>query len=177
MPVKTKSDDAEAQRRSNPRWLADAIKEMPPDIHPVEFGQYIIPTPFSDAAADFVGDVIQSRLPGCIVFGTSRFGKSYGMVQVVQDLHDRFGNSLVVIVIQVEYRKECPSMPQHYTDVLESVDHLMPYAGVGTDKRKRYREFVVGEIARSGQRRLVLLHDDSQFLWSDQYGWLMADFN
>lgn len=153
------------------------MRLRPPDMHPVEFGQYVVPTPFTDAASKFIGEIVWRRLPGCLVYGTQRFGKSHALVQVVADLRERFGDSLVIVVIMVEFMDERPRMAGHYQDHLEAVDHMLPDQGIGKDKRRRFREFIVEQVAGSAQRRLVLIYDDAQFLWAHQYGWMMSDYN
>lgn len=144
--------------------------------HPLLDGDYVIPTIATEAASKFVGDVLKARLPGSIIYGKQRFGKSRSIRQTIVDLQHDFGANLVVISLQAEYAAERPKEAWHYEYCLKCIDHLLPN-GKATEVKARFQEAIVARVSGSGQRRLVLIYDDAQFLWEHQYGFLMNDYN
>ena len=145
--------------------------------HPVHDGDYVIPTVATEAASKFVGDVVRTRLPGCIIHGKQRFGKSRSILQTIADLQQAFGSKLVVILIQTEFFEEKPRESWHYAYCLKCIDHLLSDEGKPAELKERFQQAIVTQVAASGQRRVVLIYDDAQFLWEHQYGFLMNDYN
>lgn len=145
--------------------------------HAIYQGQYTIPTSATEAASAFVMQVVRSRVPGCMVVGRQRFGKTKAIKQIIADLKEEFGDSLVLVLVQVEFSEEKPTEAKHYTMSLISIEHALPHEGNVSDKKARFQEAVTQQVATSGQRKVVLIYDDAQFLWEHQYGYLMNDYN
>jgi hypothetical protein len=153
------------------------MSKRPATDHPIYSGQYVIPTAATEAATTFVCSMVRSRLPGCMVVGRQRFGKTKAIRQIVADLEAEFGRSLIIVPIQVEFCEDKPSEGKHYATCLISLEHELANVGTTADKKKRFQEAITERVAGSGQRRVVLIYDDAQFLWEHQYGFLMNDFN
>lgn len=145
--------------------------------HPVIDGDYVVPTIATEAASEFVCEVVRTRLPGCMVVGKQRFGKSRSIRQTKADLLEAFGPKLVIVGIQVEFTEDKPKESWHYTFCLDSIGHVLAEGGSPNDLKRRFQEAVVKQVAESGQRRVVLIYDDAQFLWEHQFGYMMNDFN
>ncbi len=140
-------------------------------LHPVELAKFKLATPSTAALEEFIGVNLRHGIPGCVVHGKSRHGKSDGVEFVASQLE------VPCISFLCEGWEESPNLRDHYYWMLESVGHELRAEGTGPEKRTRFREYLISRISESGQHRIVYFFDEAQHLREDQWMWLMSDYN
>lgn len=140
------------------------------DSHPVTQLAYILPTASIDSTYDGVKKGIRHRLPGLMVIGQSRFGKTYGCRYIRIMLKEDYPK-LVVFICTAE-TKDHPVESSFWENLLVSVGHPDPKSGSNSDKRRRLVAKIVADVVRSGLNHFVLFLDEAPRLEAIEYGWL-----
>lgn len=138
--------------------------------HPVETGRYVIATPAVCQLYDAVKQWIANRVPGGMIYGKQRFGKTRAIKYLVDQLPVDFGPKLAIFALSMhDYR--LPTENTFFEDMLYAVGHAFT-KGKASAKRNRLIEFL-HERAAEGGSRLIMILDEAQKLHEIQYRWLV----
>ncbi|HEX8286834.1 MAG TPA: ATP-binding protein [Pyrinomonadaceae bacterium] len=142
------------------------------NVHPVERGRYIIGTREIQRLLTDLCKWIENRVPGAMIYGFQRLGKTRAIQYVRQELPVKFGDKLPILVLPCrEYTN--PTETTFFGDILRAAGHAFSEKGTGTAKRNRLREFLFEIVLESGQDRIVMFLDEAQKLHEQHYKWLI----
>jgi type II secretory pathway predicted ATPase ExeA len=138
--------------------------------HPVVQQTYILPTPSIDDAYNQAKQVIRHRTPGALLFGQSRFGKTYAVRYICTVLRDDFPK--IEALIYSCKKKKKPAESAFFENFLDTAGHQDPLSGTVNAKRLRLIKYLVARVKHSGLNLLVLFADEAHRLESIEYEWL-----
>ena len=148
----------------------DVRRPIPPDRHPLTLLKYIVGTPSIDGAYTEVKRVIRHRVPGAMLIGNSRFGKTYAARWIARMMKEDYPK-IVTVTFGCE-RKKRPVESAFFENILEASEHDEIYSGTTGAKRGRLINFLTEKVTRSGQNLMVFFIDEAQRLDSIEYEWL-----
>ncbi|PTY04262.1 hypothetical protein DB347_20410 [Opitutaceae bacterium EW11] len=139
--------------------------------HPVELGHYTITTPMLSALTPIVVRWVARNATGNILRGNQRHGKSHACPYFSGKLSEKFPGILTYTIICRTALK--PTERAFFERLLEATHHLDPSRGTASAMRNRLTGFLVEEVRRSNQNRIVLFIDEAQKLLETHYDWLI----
>lgn len=143
--------------------------------HPVETAKYILVTTSIEELHLSVCKWIDIRLPGAIVYGDPRLGKTWAIKYLKFRLPDNFPK-IPILVMQCKERR-IPNESTFYEEFLYIAGHSLTSKGKIVDKQLRLNHFLHEMAVSSGHNRIVVFIDDAQRLQEIQYKWLMDIHN
>ncbi|MDO3679739.1 ATP-binding protein [Paenibacillus ehimensis] len=149
---------------------------IPVGSHPIETGEYLIPTNPVLRMFQDVTRWINYRYPGGIIYGRPRLGKTRAIEFLLRTLPNHFGSSLPVFHIKSQHIK-LANEGSFFEALLKDVGHKIPFSGKPSVKRDRLYKYLLERGSQSKQKRIVMFIDEAQVLHDLQYGWLMDVFN
>lgn len=115
---------------------------------------------------------IENRVPGGMVYGKPRFGKTHAIKYLSVLLIEKFGVALPVITLLcLDHTR--PSESVFFEDLLRAAGHAFCSSGTATAKRQRLNEYLIERVERSGHDKLILFIDEAQKLHEQHYKWLI----
>lgn len=147
------------------------------DNHPVYLKNYTLPTPATESAFDTLVRVISKRQSGLVIQGDYRGGKTWFCKYARNELVNEFGNdALTTFWFLCERHRKNPTEKRHLNWMLGSVKYKLsshdPY-----DRKSQLHDYLVQEGKKSKRKQIVLIFDEAQELWVDQYQSLMDTYN
>lgn len=149
---------------------------VPDGSHPIETTRYILSTPSISRLLEAVRQWVDNRVPGAVIFGQPRFGKTRAIYYVSQNLPMLFGEKLPIMTLPCREYK-ISSENSFFQDLLRSSGHAMSSNGSASAKRDRLIEYLYEKAECSGQNRLIMFADEAQRLHEAHYNWLMDVYN
>lgn len=149
---------------------------IPKGTHPVETGKYLISTNEIDRMYQTVLQWIENRIPGAIIYGRPRLGKTRAITYLMNCLPQDFGNNMPIYHVRCRTYKR-PNENSFFEDLLLAVGHSIAIQGKANVKRNRLLKFLVERSDFSGTNKVVFFIDDAQRLVEIHYDWLMDVFN
>lgn len=150
--------------------------QIPDGSHPIETTRYILSTSSILRFIEAVRQWVDNRVPGAVIYGQPRFGKTRAIHYISQTLPMFFGEKLPIINLPCREYK-IPSENSFFQDLLRSSGHAMSSSGTASAKRDRLIEFLYEKVDYSGQNRLIMFADEAQRLHEAHYNWLMDVYN
>ena len=150
--------------------MMPALRPIELDQHPMVQQTYILPTNSIDEAYAQVRRCIRHRIPGAMLVGLSRFGKTYCARYIARLLKDDFPK-LVVISVGSE-KKKVPVESSFWENLLEASCHKEIQSGTNSAKKRRLIQRLIELVTRSGQNLLIVFFDEAQRLFVEEYEWL-----
>lgn len=147
-----------------------------PKTHPIETGRYLLQTNQIESMKETIVRWVDNRLPGGIVYGRPRLGKTRAIKYLMHVLPSEFNQSIPVFSLKCRQYKVA-NENVYFEDILKDVKHAFPSSGKASQKRDRLIKFLQESVESSGQHRVVFFLDDAQRLVEMQYGWLMDIYN
>ncbi|WP_225446628.1 ATP-binding protein [Paenibacillus rhizovicinus] len=115
---------------------------------------------------------VDNRVPGGIVYGRPRLGKTRAIKYLMHVLPAEFDQRIPVYSLKCRQYKVI-NENVFFEDILKDINHAYPSSGKASQKRERLTKYLKENVESSGQHRLVFFLDDAQRLADIQYGWLM----
>lgn len=143
--------------------------------HPVETGNYYLPTNAIIELYAVVHRWISNRAPGGIVYGRPRLGKTRAISCLEVYLKNEFGENLPIFRMYCSHHK--PNENRFYTDLLRDIGHSGYNIGKAEAKKDRLIKYFIERAESSGSHRIILFIDDAQMLYEQDYNWLMDIYN
>jgi Cdc6-like AAA superfamily ATPase len=149
---------------------------VPAGSHPIETTRYLLPTPSIDTSYDAVLQWIENRVPGGMIYGKPRLGKTRAIQYLSRLLAEKFGVNFPVVIVPCRDYK-IPSETTFFEDLLRAAGHALYKSGKAAAKRDRLIEYLSEKVELSLQNRLVIVLDEAQKLHEQQYKWLIDVHN
>jgi hypothetical protein len=149
---------------------------VPVGGHPVETGDYIIDTLAINEIAESILSWIHLRMPGAIVYGAPRLGKSRAIKYIRNVFQFKYPNQWLNLSILTRRRKT-PNEDSFFEYFLKDVGHDHYAGGKASAKRNRLINFLLDKGDQTVRNQIVLFVDDAQRLTSLEYEWLMDVYN
>ena len=143
--------------------------------HPIESGNYHIITKEILDLYGVINKWIKNRLPGGIVYGRPRLGKTRAIEYMRYYLKEEYGKEFPIFSILCSQHK--PSENKFYTDMLREVGHGFYSQGKAEVKKERLINFFIEEAEKSNQGKIVLFIDEAHMLFEQDYNWLIDIYN
>ncbi len=143
--------------------------------HPIETGNYYLPTNAIIELYAVVNRWISNRSPGGIVYGRPRLGKTRAIRYLEVYLQQEFGENLPIFKMLCTHHK--PNENRFYMDLLRDIGHSAYNQGKAEIKRDRLIKFFIERAESSGHHKIILFIDDAQMLYEEDYNWLMDIYN
>ncbi|MFP3390347.1 AAA family ATPase [Brevibacillus sp. SIMBA_040] len=149
---------------------------VPPGMHPIETGRYLLATPVVDRLFEVVSDWFEERATGGIIYGRPRFGKTRAIKYLMNVFPIKFGVNVPVYNIKCKQYKRV-NEGTFFEDLLNDIGHGFPFSNKTSVKRDRLQKYLIEKADASGLKRVVFFMDDAQRLVDIQYDWLMDIYN
>lgn len=145
-------------------------RPLPLDRHPIAQRTYRIATPAIEAFFDLVDECLQHRIPGALIYGRPRLGKTYA-IEYLRLLLTRSYADIPSFHVQCQH-KVTHSEGGFFANLLRAVGYPDPEAGRNSLKRARLTARLREAARARHSNRLVLLCDEAQRYRYDEYEWL-----
>jgi Cdc6-like AAA superfamily ATPase len=143
--------------------------------HPIETGKYLISTNEIDRMYQTVIQWIENRIPGAIIYGRPRLGKTRAITYLMNCLPQDFGKNMPIYHIRCRTYKN-PNENFFFEDLLLAVGHASAIQGKANMKRIRLLRFLVERADVSGTNRIIFFIDD-WFLFTRKSFQLHEEYN
>ncbi|MEK3934443.1 ATP-binding protein [Sporosarcina sp. FSL W7-1349] len=148
---------------------------IPKGTHPIETGKYLISTNEIDRMYQTVLKWVENRIPGAIIYGRPRLGKTRAISYLINCLPQDFGETPIYHIHCRKYKN--PNENFFFEDLLNAVGHSIILNGKSNVKRNRLLRFLVERADLSGNNKIIFFVDDAQRLVEIYYDWLMDLYN
>jgi len=153
----------------------DLIRPMAIANHPLTNKDYTIPTPAIDAMVSMAMRCIEQRIPGAILEGINRSGKTTGIGYTIRTLKNEVPGAAV-------YRFSCTrdltdNPNDFFSHLLYSFNHPDPFSGKCRQKRVRLTEMLMKDAGKGRRGLVVIFADEAQRLSYNMYAWLADIYN
>ncbi|WP_426211127.1 ATP-binding protein [Massilia sp. TWP1-3-3] len=146
------------------------VRPVSMNEHPIAKKTYIVPTPSIDGLVSRVKKIVRLRTPGAIIYALPRFGKTYGIRYVINELRAEYPD--VVCISFRCLKKKSSSEDGFFSNLLAAAGHRGTAPGSVVKKRARLTERIVELVDRSEHNWVVFFADEAQRLESLEYNWL-----
>jgi hypothetical protein len=151
---------------------ADPHRREDGDRHPIERRDYLLTTPAIKALFDHVCEWVDFAIPGAIIAGRPRLGKTRAIEALTALLEWQYPG-LPVHWISCEDHEQTTERT-FFEDALRDTGHSYVKQGTARDKRNR---LILQGAMEHHQRRIVVFADEAQRLRERQYNWLVDVHN
>jgi hypothetical protein len=144
--------------------------------HPIETGRYVLPTNEIFKLSNIIVNWIDNRIPGAIVYGNQRLGKSNAIIYMKKLLKEHYGYDFPVFSMKCE-RQRRPSVDNFFSVFLKNIGHSLYLNGRSQLKRDRLTKYLLEKGLESNLKKIVIIFDEAQKLSFYNYEWLMEIYN
>ncbi|TDL69382.1 ATP-binding protein [Paenibacillus amylolyticus] len=149
---------------------------IPIGTHPIEVGHYLLPTKEVIRLMDNLKKIVLNRLPGMIVYGRPRLGKTTALKFALENL-PHFMNAPIPIFIANSNSYKFPNEGRFYADLL----HDFEFPFIARRKAEEMRNQIVNLLKERAElsrlRRVILIMDEAHRLTESHFIWLMDIYN
>lgn len=138
--------------------------------HPLSTRTYRVATTAIEQCWLLVSKCLRYRIPGALVYGESRLGKTYA-IEYLRMLIHRELPCVPTFHVQAEY-KVSRSEGAFFSSLLRAVRHPQPDAGRNAYKRKALHDRLLAVAESQGGTTIVLFCDEAQRYSLHEYEWL-----
>ena len=142
--------------------------------HPLICDAAILPT---KALEDFINTVriwLDNLLPGSIVYGFPRVGKTQAIRYLMDNAERFFGSPIPMTLMSCwEYTYQGTTENRFFSEMLHMLGYEMPKSGTAAIKRRRTIDFMIERAHLVREHRYLLLVDEAQWLSEAHYRFLM----
>lgn len=147
------------------------------ETHPIAIGDYCIGTNAISRLYSYVTKWIRNRLPGAIIYGYPRIGKTGAVRYLVSVLQEDLGPNYPLYHITCKTRKN-PNENSFFEDMLLGVKHDLALVGSKSNvKRNRLVNLLIEKAEQANSNKVILFLDEAQNLFEIEYRWLMDIYN
>lgn len=147
-----------------------------PGTHPIEQGHYLIPTTEVLRLMESITKIVNNRLPGMIVYGRPRLGKTSAVKFAIENIPNQIGAPLPILIANSNsYR--VPSEEKFFLDMLNDFKFPFPSRRKPTEMRRQIVNLMLEKAEKSRLRRIILIMDEAHRLTEFHYNWLMDIYN
>ena len=143
-------------------------------MHPVFKDSFVLP---SRPVEEFVNVLItwlENLLPGGIVWGFMRMGKTQAVRYVMRNIDSLIGSNIPCYLFSAWDTALQPVTENRlFQELLSAVGYKMPESGTAAIKRRRLIDFLIQQAQTAGEHRILLFIDEAQWLTTRQFRLLM----
>ncbi len=139
---------------------------------PFKYRRDLVPTISTIELLNTIAQWIMNGVPGGMVYGFSRAGKSSAITLISQTLQDYLKlNWPCFIFTTVEGRGT--TINTFFEHCLEDIRHIDPSAGNAQTKRRNLINSIVASCHHNHSNDVIIFIDDAQWLVESQYAWII----
>ncbi|MFC5603351.1 ATP-binding protein [Sporosarcina koreensis] len=147
------------------------------NTHPIEIGDYYLATNEINKLYTYVSKWIRNRIPGAVIYGYPRVGKTKAISYVIKILQEELGDDFPIHHVSCRTRKN-PTENFFFEDLLFGIRHDLALVGSKPNlKRKRLLNALIEQAEVANSNKVILFLDDAQNLFELEYRWLMDLYN
>lgn len=151
--------------------MPDSLKRsVDPSAHPLANKTYMVPTPAIAAMYSRVRQCIRRGVAGAVIYGHTRWGKTYAIRYCVRLLHLELPR-LAILTIGMP-RNPSRSEALFFGMLLEAARHERPDSGTALQRRLRLYHKLTELVERAAGNKLIVFVDEAQRLELEHYEWL-----
>lgn len=144
--------------------------------HPIEQGHYLVPTKEVLRLMESLIRIVNNRLPGMIVYGRPRIGKTSAVKFAIENLPTQIGMPLPILIANSNsYR--VPSEEKFFLDLLNDFKFPFPARRKPAEMRRQIVNLMMEKAEKSKMRRIMLIMDEAHRLTEFHFNWLMDIYN
>ncbi|MCE5169693.1 hypothetical protein LQV63_10245 [Paenibacillus profundus] len=125
---------AERAKSQTEQIVEDNRPFVHPQSHPIETGRYLLQTNQIELLKTTVTRWVNNRVPGGIVYGRPRLGKTRAINYLVHVLPSEFDRNIPMYSLRCRQYK-LPNEGVFFEDVLKDIKHAFPSSGKASQKR------------------------------------------
>lgn len=144
--------------------------------HPIELGHYLIPTKEVLRLMENLKKIVMNRLPGMIVYGRPRLGKTSAIKFAIENLPAYMAAPLPILIANSNAYK-VPSEEKFFVDLLQDFKFPFTTRRKPSDLRNQIINLLLEKAEKSRLRRIILIMDEAHRLTEFHYNWLMDIYN
>lgn len=144
--------------------------------HPVESGDYLIGTPATYQMRETIKSWFDLRVPGGMVYGPPRFGKTRAIRYLSFQLNEFLGGQVPIVTFIAKDHSQIQEKT-FYDELLAAVGYIFTKTGSASVRRQRLVELLCGLCTEDKTRRLIVFIDEAQKLEPVHYNWLVDLYN
>lgn len=149
---------------------------VPVGTHPIEVGHYKLPTKEVIRLMDNLKKIVLNRLPGMIVYGRPRIGKTFAVKFALENL-PQYINAPIPIFIVNSNSYKFPNEGKFFADLLRGFKFPFKARRQSDEMRNQIVNFLTEKAELSRLRRVILIMDEAQVLTESHFVWLMDIYN
>jgi hypothetical protein len=154
----------------------DSIRPiLQPKSHPIFTGAYLLNTNAINQLYEDVVKWIDNRMPGGIIYGNPRIGKTRAISFLSDLLKDTYGQELPIFTINMTMHKANENF--FYSLVLEDIGHDLYDKGKSNDKKDRIISYFAERAISTNLKMIILFIDEANYLYEQDFIWLMDIHN
>ena len=146
--------------------------------HPIEIGDYFVATNEISRLYANITNWIRKRLPGAIIFGYPRMGKTRAINYIIRTIKLDYNNmDYPIYHVSCRTRKN-PNETMFFEDLLLGIGHSHAMQGAKANiKRKRLINALTIVAEKNHTNKIIMFLDDAQNLFELEHKWLMDIYN
>ncbi|MGM1044519.1 MAG: AAA family ATPase [Bacillota bacterium] len=144
--------------------------------HPIELGHYLIPTKEVLRLMENLKKIVMNRLPGMIVYGRPRLGKTSAIKFAIENLPSYMAAPLPILIANSNSYK-VPSEEKFFVDLLQDFKFPFTTRRKPSDLRNQIVNLLMEKSEKSRLRRIILIMDEAHRLTEFHFNWLMDIYN
>jgi len=145
-------------------------------VHPINDGSYIFVTNEVGLMYEKVNIWINNRVPGAIIYGRPRIGKTSSIDYIMLVLQSSWGSRANFYSMTTNHYSKLTERI-FFEEMLKSVGHAEINKGTAVDKRRRLINFLVGKASITSAKKIIFFIDEAQRLSEKHYDLLMDIYN
>lgn len=149
---------------------------LPPNTHPIHTKRYKVSTNPINEMAEKVYYWMESGVPGGIIYGRPRLGKTSAAQYIMKIIPELFNEKIPATIGSCPYNSSGRESA-FYSFLLNTLKHPVPNRGYAEDKRIRIIKYISCLVNESGQNKFLLVLDEAQNLAEYQFDCLMNIYN
>jgi AAA domain-containing protein len=146
--------------------------------HPLFQDSAIFPT---QPLEDFINTLklwIDNLLPGGIVYGNQRIGKTQAIKYLINNSSECLGNEIPITLISAwEPTLSSTTENRFFSELLYAIGYALPNSGTAGVKRRRAIDFLIEKVLERREHRYLMIIDEAQWLSKNQLRYLMDIHN
>jgi len=142
--------------------------------HPIMRDAAILPTRSIEELVNTVRSWLDYLLPGAIVWGNFRTGKTQAIRYLLANVEKFLGGKIPAYLLSM-WDSEFQAITENrfYQEILYVLGYKLPESGTAAIKRRRVIDFMIERAREAGEHRILFCIDEAQWLERKQYRCLM----
>lgn len=142
--------------------------------HPIMRDAAILPTRSIEEFVNVINDWLDYLLPGAIVWGNFRTGKTQAVRYLLNNVKELLGSPIPAFLFSPWDAEQQPvTENRFYQELLYMLGYKLPESGTAAVKRRRVVDFMTERVREQQEHRLLLFVDEAQWLTRKHYRCMM----